>query len=226
MVRIPILRQKSKSEMDENKIVSFGSFTDRSLNLSSGSMASTTSLKSSEDLSLLNWNLIQSHILTGGGKLDRFSVPDTDFLKNDLPHYHLTNKSTRKQFKLWKKDQRTSSDIIGAWSRPLFSGGWTESTHNDTSAFNLQTPSIFIDMRFPNARPDHVLKRRHHLNECSNIELRILARQHCFGGYSYPSLKFRNRPKIPSKNIRPSRMRIKFLFISSDGNVVFHLTTR
>lgn len=44
--------------------------------------------------------------------------------------------------------------IAGAWRRPLFVGGWTHS--DDTSedgetTFNLQTASVFIDMRIPKA---------------------------------------------------------------------------
>ncbi len=68
----------------------------------------------------------------------------------------------------------------------MFAGGWTESTGNDTSAYNLQTPSMFIDMRFPTERPDTLLKIHRSLQTCSNFELRVLARQHCFGGYSLP----------------------------------------
>jgi hypothetical protein len=37
--------------------------------------------------------------------------------------------------------------------RPLFCGGWGESTDTDTLAFNLQTPSFFMDLRCPTLRP-------------------------------------------------------------------------
>lgn len=45
--------------------------------------------------------------------------------------------------------------IAGAWRRPLFVGGWAHSDDNSLLAgettFNLQTPTVFLDMRVPKA---------------------------------------------------------------------------
>lgn len=60
-----------------------------------------------------------------------------------------------------------------------------ESTSKDTAAYNLQASAIFIDMRFPTARPDF-LKFKASLCDLSDRELRIISRQHCFAGYTLP----------------------------------------
>lgn len=135
----------------------------------------------------MDWSSTQGYILFGGHKLLKFSKLGVDYQEDDLPHYHLANRSTRGTFKRWHASGRRSFDIVGAWSRPLFSGGWKESTRHDTQAFNLQSPSLFIDMRFPTSRPTNLLQSRGCLEECTDLELRYLARQHCFSGYSLPS---------------------------------------
>lgn len=136
---------------------------------------------------ILNWSLIQGHILTGNGKLSSVTSQGVDFEESDLPHYLLTNRKTKSTFKKWLEDNAKSYAIVGCWNRPLFSGGWMESTFADTAAYNLQTPSIFVDLRFPTTRPTESLnKRQLCLGDCSDLELRILARQHCFAGYSLP----------------------------------------
>lgn len=136
---------------------------------------------------LLRWGTKQSHILTGGGVLESYSTLGIDFKEEDLPHYLMKRKIIRQTFLDWLKLNKRSDVIIGAWSRPLFSGGWMESTQADTDAFNLQTPSIFIDMRIPKNRPSTVLKKFQSLKQCTDTHLRILSRQHCFSGYSLPS---------------------------------------
>jgi hypothetical protein len=133
---------------------------------------------------LKNWSKKQGYILTGGGTLESLMLPGRDYEESDLPHYHLRNKSDEKVFAQWIAESRRSTEIAGAWSRPLFSGGWAESTEQDTLAFNLQTPSIFVDLRFPVDRP--VFRRGALLEDLSSNELTMLARQHCFAGYSLP----------------------------------------
>ena len=85
------------------------------------------------------------------------------------------------------------------------SGGWMESTQHDTAAFNLQTKTIFIDMRFPTNRPIG-LNKRACLRDCSDLELRILSRQHCFSGYTFPEKKALvfTRHHIVDWNFHPS----------------------
>lgn len=134
---------------------------------------------------ILNWSSNQSHILTGDNLLSIAAVEGEDFTAEDLPHYHLTNSTTRMTFKRWMKEYRVSYSIVGCWSRPLFSGGWRESTNHDTVAFNFQSPSYFIDMRFCIHRRG-LLSGATSLQTCSDTDLRILGRQHCFAGYSLP----------------------------------------
>jgi hypothetical protein len=136
---------------------------------------------------MLGWSAKQNHILTGGGILNSCMIPGRDYRDpEDLPHYHLKTNSTWEYFVKWLIDNRRSDKIVGAWSRPIFMGGWEESGEFDTMVFNLQTPSIFIDLRIPTDRPQS-LSSRNNLSSCDPEELRILARQHCFGGYSLPS---------------------------------------
>ncbi|KAJ1442214.1 hypothetical protein B484DRAFT_78374 [Ochromonadaceae sp. CCMP2298] len=133
-----------------------------------------------EERELLGWSFKQGYILTGGGELGRLSQPGRDFKPSDLPHFHLTQRTTRPAFASWLQQNRRAGAIVGAWSRPLFCGGWAESSSLDTAAFNLQTPSFFIDIRCPLARPD--LRSVGSLLLCSDMQLRLLARQHCFAG--------------------------------------------
>lgn len=83
-------------------------------------------------------------------------------------------------------------------------GGWQESNAHDTSAFNLQTPSLFIDLRIPTSRP-HLSSRFTSLDQCDALTLRILARQHCFAGYTRPEYIQRYTPKrvFTRHHVRP-----------------------
>jgi hypothetical protein len=146
------------------------------------------------DETLLAWSDVQGSILTGGGELAKRTTVGVDFEESELPHYLLAHRKTWKQFAKWLEENRRSFEIVGAWSRPIFAGGWNESSSYDTEAFNLQTPSIFIDMRIPVHRPTSLFQRRGALSHCSNHELRLLARQHCFAGYSLPVYDNGNAP--------------------------------
>ena len=138
---------------------------------------------------LLAWSDTQGNILTGGGQLQRRSALDRDFEEADLPHYLLKTRKTRQTFVQWIEQNHRDFAIVGSWSRPIFAGGWKESTDLDTEAFNLQTPSLFIDMRIPIA-PEvrRALRTRGSLSNCTDLELRLLARQHTFSGYSLPEV--------------------------------------
>lgn len=140
-----------------------------------------------DSAALLGWGTEQSHILTGGGLLQHHSTLGADFTDGCLPHHHLSRGSSREAFRAWLEADLRSTLIVGAWSRPLFAGGWSESTAEDTEAFNLQTPSVFVDIRVPIRRPTTRFREvyRNH-SELSDEDLRILARQHCFAGYSLP----------------------------------------
>jgi len=141
---------------------------------------------STTDQKLLQWGSTQGHILTGGGILEAQSIPGVHFQEEHLAHYWLKKRVTKQILRQWLDRNFRSMSIVGAWDRPLFSGGWVESTKHDTESFNLQTPSIFIDMRIPKLRPTAHIRTRENLTSCSDDELRVLARQHCFSGYSFP----------------------------------------
>eukprot|EP01031_Cornospumella_fuschlensis_P032127 gene32127-38861_t len=142
---------------------------------------------------LENWHIKQGAILTGEGALLKESEVFSDYLPYDLAHYHLINGTSHTTFRAWIKANRRSFSIVGCWSRPLFAGGFLESTSEDTEAFNLQTPSVFIDMRIPTKRPTPLLARLKGLEDCDKYQLRILARQHCFAGYTLPELSRAHR---------------------------------
>ena len=136
----------------------------------------------------MKWSAVQGHIVTGGGELVACTAEGRDFHKEELPHYHLQMRSTRKQFEAWLQDPRCKSDLLcGCWSRPVFAGGWLHDSESMTEAFNLQTPSLFIDMRFPVDRPTEHLRQAGSVEACTDEELMQLAQQHCFAGYSLPS---------------------------------------
>ena len=137
---------------------------------------------------LLGWSAKQGSILTGGGSLLEHSQPGRDFVESDLPHYYLQQRTTRQQFATWLADDRRSHAVVGCWSRPLFAGGWHEDSDRETDAYNLQTPSLFVDLRFPVLRPTEALLEGGCActADCSPEQLRLLARQHCFAGYTLP----------------------------------------
>lgn len=139
---------------------------------------------------LLSWNDKQGRILTGDGILMQRTVEGKHYHTSDLPHHYLSLGNTVYMTKQWLSQSKQRYSIIGCWNRPLFSGGWLESTSNDTIAYNLQTPSLFIDMRFPMQFPEHWYKNFPCICTCvsssDDLAIRMLARQHCFAGYSLP----------------------------------------
>ena len=140
-----------------------------------------------------NWSSTQGHILTGGGRLEQCFVPGRDFRSpEDLPHYWKTKglKQCREQYHSWlfRENRRmaATAGAVGAWCRPLFSGGWMTSSEQDTVVRNLQTPSIFIDLRIPKGRPSgsRGWGGAQSFEDLTNAQLRLLSRQHCFAGYT------------------------------------------
>eukprot|EP00961_Rhodomonas_salina_P282104 3811944-Rhodomonas_salina.1 len=129
----------------------------------------------------MDWSQQQGHILTGGGKIEEyFNPPLFPWQKEELPHYHKVNGGTRTVFEQWKKEGKETTLVAGAWCRPLFVGGWHHSDAHTERTFNLQTPTIFIDLRIPRVDfPGH-----QSLSSMSDTELSLFARRHCFAGYS------------------------------------------
>ena len=152
---------------------------------------------------LLDWSDRQRRILTANGKATEYYTANRGFPYTDteLPHHHLLQGDTHSVFGDWKKQQQQpqnhssssnkASIIVGAWKRCYFYGGWEFSTDQQEECYNLQTHSLFIDLRLPNNR----FKRRAAaaaaaaavvggLEDLSPYELRLYARQHIFAGYT------------------------------------------
>lgn len=151
----------------------------------------------------LGWSAKQGRILTAEGRAADYYTADRgfDFDETELPHYYLMNQmeeskqkkkdgivDTRPVFRKWRQLQGTRWDdapVVGAWKRTLFYGGWEHTTEQDEQVFNLQTPSLFIDLRLPTTRLTSV--DRPQVTSLDDLEARDLqrfARQHVFGGYT------------------------------------------
>lgn len=138
---------------------------------------------------VLDWSSKQGRILTANNNLSDLYQASRGFpyVDSDLPHYHLINGTTRRQFLKWYDLGLRDTLIAGAWTRPLFVGlakNFEHSTNeapNGERVYNLQTPSIFIDIRIPHAGngTGHTS-----LSTMSVEELRCFARRHAFAGYS------------------------------------------
>ncbi|KAL3776352.1 hypothetical protein HJC23_010620 [Cyclotella cryptica] len=118
----------------------------------------------------------------------------------ELPHYHLERGDSNSIFRNWSKEflqKRTKCPIVGAWKRPLFAGKWEHSTEEDEEVFNIQTSTLFIDLRIPRSKPvckwenmetqsidNGTGNYRQILQSFSDHDLRLYARQHVFGGIS------------------------------------------
>jgi hypothetical protein len=116
------------------------------------------------------------------------------FYDNELPHHYLTRDETHQVFRSWLTSTTTTTSpslsICGAWKRSLFCGAWEHSTEDEESVFNIQTNSLFIDLRIPTSRR-HVLPPPSQTQDCctslaslTEEQLRLYARQHVFGGFS------------------------------------------
>lgn len=170
-----------------------------------------------EDLksTLLDWTSKQGRILTGNGLAEKYYTAERGFPFQDdeLPHYHLVsnNNQTHAVFSSWakaadeKKEEMKSDDdsgawkkypVCGAWTRPLFVGGFEHSTNENEIVFNVQTNTLFIDMRIPRLAkqilPDKNLLLGEEadksaetvLKTMSNEQLQLYARRHAFAGYT------------------------------------------
>uniref|UniRef100_A0A7S4ABG2 Uncharacterized protein n=1 Tax=Pseudo-nitzschia australis TaxID=44445 RepID=A0A7S4ABG2_9STRA len=133
----------------------------------------------------LAWTKKQGYVLTGGGKAEGFYTAERGFpfLETDLPHYHLLKGDTHSVFKPVLKSPKLL--VVGAWNRPLFSGGWKYSSDKEERVYNVQTNNLFIDFRVPRSR-EKVLgeSTATSLDELSPRELQFYARQHIFAGFT------------------------------------------
>ena len=148
---------------------------------------------------LLDWTRKQGRILTAEGKYVNF-YPSNSFEQSELPHFHLMNCTTYEAFKKFrasmnnyeKTPENLRNVVCGVWKRPLFMGIWEHSSDHEETVYNIQTNTLFVDIRIPNLRDDLVTKvsnfdrneNYHSLNFFSNADLKILSRQHAFAGYT------------------------------------------
>ena len=169
---------------------------------------------------LLDWTAKQGRILTDEGKATEHYCSERGFpfASNELPHYHLERGDTHQVFHRWAAEaaaatasdqEETSSPIVGAWSRPLFTGKWEQSTDTEETVYNIQTGSLFIDLRIPTSKPvsrwENLLgggddgSSRQAFELMSDEDLRLYARQHVFAGYSVISNEKNNNNSIHHK---------------------------
>jgi len=144
----------------------------------------------------LDWSSKQGRILTCDGKAAKLFTGDRGFVFTDseLPHHYMMHRCNYHVFFNWTdqiKNRRRKSGrdagVVGAWYRPLFLGcdGFENSTHHDEEVFNVQTPGLFIDLRIPTARALFFAGSDvKSFQDCTDEQLRFLARQHVFGGFS------------------------------------------
>ena len=149
---------------------------------------------------LLDWTSKQGRILTAEGKYIQFYKPNT-FQEDELPHYHLMNHSLDEAFELFQKgmnrfgpqSDKCRNVVCGAFKRTLFNGLFEHSTDRDERVFNVQTNTLFVDIRIPVLRDAALLTMKTDeedktenttYEDYSNEELRILSRQHAFAGFT------------------------------------------
>ena len=94
--------------------------------------------------------------------------------------------------------QNISSPIIGVWDRPLFAGKWEHTTNKDEIVYNIQTKTLFVDLRIPRNRLCDKLPLSFEM--MNNEQLRIYARTHVFGGYSKIATQSHDRRPICTRH--------------------------
>jgi len=114
---------------------------------------------------LFDWSHKQGRILTANGNALKYYAKERGFpfKENELPHYHLMLGDTFHTFRSWcqqlqlqqgkyQESKRLTGQqlsIVGVWKRTLFLGEWEYTTDKDEDTFNIQTKSLFIDIRIP-----------------------------------------------------------------------------
>jgi hypothetical protein len=166
----------------------------------------------------LTWSDRQGRILTANGRAAKYwsAVP---FEEADLPHYWLERNETRQSFDSWKAGDlarisltdRVDSGaiIVGAWCRTVFFGEWDFSSHKDEHVYNLQSRTLFVDLRIPRSRLEAVVfgssDRYSSIQSVQDLrrgqELRWYARQHVFAGYSRLTATAEEKEKVAGVSI-------------------------
>jgi hypothetical protein len=183
----------------------------------------------------LGWSAKQGRILTDSGNAMRYYSRENGypFLPEELPHHHMERGDTHLAFHGWAEELRCSegpgartaerppsvlassnaattrmllsSPIVGAWGRTIFAGRWEHTSNKDEITYNVQTGTLFVDLRIPLSKPigrweklERVVinDRRQALESLSDQELRLYARQHVFGGFTLLAMESK-RPGRP-----------------------------
>jgi hypothetical protein len=134
---------------------------------------------------VLDWTSKQGRILSGGGKATEFYTPARGFpfQEEELPHHHLMHNNTESKFSSWASENQEKNMICGAYSRPLFVGGFEHTTSHDEVVYNVQTNTLFIDIRMPRIGRK-LLEGIKGFDDMNNEEIGLFARRHAFGGYT------------------------------------------
>lgn len=153
----------------------------------------------------LDWSDKQRRILTGNDNAEEYYVAERgfSFLETELPHYHLLRGDVSfdsLQPSSSSDDQQVSNPITGVWKRPLFYGGWEHSTEQDETVYNVQTNTLFIDLRIPVTKSLLFanISSIQSLQDMNQEQLRWFARQHIFCGYSLLN-KEQDKEQAPGK---------------------------
>jgi len=144
---------------------------------------------------ILDWTSKQGRILTSCGKALEYYTAERGypFEKEELPHFHLINDLTESEFSSWASEQNMEKNVVcGAFSRSIFVGGFEFTTNHDEVVYNVQTNTLFIDMRIPR-KQDAYFKDVKGFDDMDDNQLMIFARRHAFAGYTR-LLHENNRP--------------------------------
>jgi hypothetical protein len=183
----------------------------------------------------LDWSAKQSRILNDNGNVITYYSPENGYpyVPHELPHHYMEQGDTHVVFQNWARKQcqlslsgssveeqrplfvlpnsvtvnmLPTSPIIGAWKRTIFAGRWEHTSHVHEVTYNIQTGTLFVDLRIPITKPTKLWEEkklkllcgnennnagiinnnniRQVLDSLTNDELRLYARQHVFGGYT------------------------------------------
>ena len=134
---------------------------------------------------VLEWTSKQGRILTANGKATEFYVQDRGFpfQEKELPHHHLKNNTT-KCFAKWALENKKPGNVCGAFFRPLFVGDFEHTTDRDEIVYNVQTNTLFIDMRIPHLGKKVLGDKIASFGDMSDEQIKLFARRHAFSGYT------------------------------------------
>jgi hypothetical protein len=153
---------------------------------------------------LLDWSAQQGRVLTSEGEANDLYTKERGFgfQQNELPHYLKVRGEVRETFNSWRDElkekqqqqqlQKPQQSLVGCWSRPLFASRWDNTTNKTEDCYNLQTSTLFIDLRLPVGRREYFRaamlgegrRRIRGLKDLTDFELRLFARVHVFSGFT------------------------------------------